>query len=207
MPNPAVKKIDTFAPARTRAIRACRPAPATLALPRPAASGRRGESLQRVVKSRSTCHPKAGTRQRRTGHRRHPRPPKTRPWAAHTASASIGQQRPVTVYRLVSAGSIEERIVALHHDKRSLADGILKGQDQGAPMGADELGALRVAGHGRLSARLRCRCPHPSLLRSNGRPTRGSGYFQDVSAESKCRANSMASCSTRPTTSRVGSKR
>ena len=54
----------------------------------------------------------------------------------------IGQQRPVTVYRLVTAGSIEERIVALHHDKRSLADGILEGQDQGAPIGADELGAL-----------------------------------------------------------------
>jgi len=54
----------------------------------------------------------------------------------------IGQQRPVTVYRLVTAGSIEERIVALHQDKRSLADGILEGQDQGAPIGADELGAL-----------------------------------------------------------------
>ena len=61
-----------------------------------------------------------------------------------------------------------------------------EGQDQGAPTGADELGAL---------------------LRSNGRPTRGSGYSQAVSAESKCRANSMASCSTRPTTSTVGSKR
>ena len=54
----------------------------------------------------------------------------------------IGQLRPVTVYRLVTAGSIEERIVALHHDKRSLADGILEGQDQGAPIGASELGAL-----------------------------------------------------------------
>ena len=54
----------------------------------------------------------------------------------------IGQQRPVTVYRLVTAGSIEERIVALHQDKRSLADGILEGQDQGKPIGADELGAL-----------------------------------------------------------------
>jgi SNF2 family DNA or RNA helicase len=30
----------------------------------------------------------------------------------------IGQLRPVTVYRLVTAGSVEERIVALHHDKR-----------------------------------------------------------------------------------------
>ena len=37
----------------------------------------------------------------------------------------IGQQRPVTVYRLVSKGTLEERIVELHHDKRALADGVL----------------------------------------------------------------------------------
>ena len=54
----------------------------------------------------------------------------------------IGQQRPVTVYRLVTAGSVEERIVALHQDKRSLADGILEGQDQGKPIGAAELREL-----------------------------------------------------------------
>ena len=51
----------------------------------------------------------------------------------------IGQQRPVTVYRLVTAGSIEERIVALHHDKRELAEGLLAGQDGGAPLAASEL--------------------------------------------------------------------
>jgi len=51
----------------------------------------------------------------------------------------IGQLRPVTVYRLVTAGSVEERIVALHQDKRALADGILEGQDQGKPIGAAEL--------------------------------------------------------------------
>ncbi|MDP1650221.1 MAG: DEAD/DEAH box helicase [Rubrivivax sp.] len=54
----------------------------------------------------------------------------------------IGQQRPVTVYRLVTAGSIEERIVALHHDKRSLADGILEGQDQAQALRADDLREL-----------------------------------------------------------------
>ena len=54
----------------------------------------------------------------------------------------IGQQRPVTVYRLVTAGSIEERIVLLHHDKRSLADGILEGQDSSAVPRADELLSL-----------------------------------------------------------------
>ena len=54
----------------------------------------------------------------------------------------IGQQRPVTVYRLVTAGSIEERIVLLHHNKRSLADGILEGQDSAAPVRAEELREL-----------------------------------------------------------------
>ena len=54
----------------------------------------------------------------------------------------IGQQRPVTVYRLVTAGSIEERIVELHHNKRSLADGILEGQDGSAPLRPDELREL-----------------------------------------------------------------
>ena len=51
----------------------------------------------------------------------------------------IGQKRPVTVYRLVTAGSIEERIVALHHDKRELAEGLLAGQEGGAPLAASEL--------------------------------------------------------------------
>ncbi len=54
----------------------------------------------------------------------------------------IGQQRPVTVYRLVTAGSIEERIVALQRDKRSLADGILEGQDNAGPIGAETLREL-----------------------------------------------------------------
>jgi superfamily II DNA or RNA helicase len=54
----------------------------------------------------------------------------------------IGQLRPVTVYRLVTAGSIEERIVGLHQNKRQLADGILEGQDGAAPIGAAELKEL-----------------------------------------------------------------
>ena len=43
----------------------------------------------------------------------------------------IGQQRPVTVYRLVTQGSIEDRIVKLHHQKRALADGVLAGDGDG----------------------------------------------------------------------------
>ena len=48
----------------------------------------------------------------------------------------IGQARPVTVYRLVTAGSVEERIVALHQDKRELAEGLLADQDSTAPLAA-----------------------------------------------------------------------
>ncbi|MCY1345137.1 hypothetical protein D9M69_311890 [compost metagenome] len=62
----------------------------------------------------------------------------------------IGQQRPVTVYRLINAGTIEERIVDLHRDKRALADGLLEADDEsaagtGAPLpDIDELvGLLR----------------------------------------------------------------
>ena len=54
----------------------------------------------------------------------------------------IGQQRPVTVYRLVTAGSIEERIVELHADKRTLADGILEDQGDAAPLDARALREL-----------------------------------------------------------------
>ena len=75
----------------------------------------------------------------------------TDPWwnpaAEDQASARahrMGQQRPVTVYRLVTQGSIEDRIVKLHHSKRALADGVLSGQDGGggAVMGAAQMLAL-----------------------------------------------------------------
>lgn len=41
----------------------------------------------------------------------------------------IGQERPVTVYRLVAEKTIEERILALHQTKRELADALLEGTD------------------------------------------------------------------------------
>ena len=37
----------------------------------------------------------------------------------------IGQTRPVFVYNLIVAGSVEERMLALQRRKRALADGIL----------------------------------------------------------------------------------
>ncbi len=56
----------------------------------------------------------------------------------------IGQLRPVTVYRLVTQGSIEDRIVKLHHSKRALAEGVLAGQDgtAGSTLGAADMLAL-----------------------------------------------------------------
>lgn len=41
----------------------------------------------------------------------------------------MGQQRPVTIYRLVTEATIEEKIIALHAEKRDLADSLLDGGD------------------------------------------------------------------------------
>ncbi|MGZ8245762.1 DEAD/DEAH box helicase [Methylomagnum sp.] len=51
----------------------------------------------------------------------------------------IGQTRPVTVYRLVAGGTIEQKIVALHRQKRELADSLLEDGDISGKVGADEL--------------------------------------------------------------------
>jgi superfamily II DNA or RNA helicase len=56
----------------------------------------------------------------------------------------IGQQRPVTVYRLVAKDTIEERILALHAAKRDLADGLLEGSEDGGRLTyADMLALVR----------------------------------------------------------------
>ncbi len=51
----------------------------------------------------------------------------------------IGQERPVTVYRLVAENTIEEKIIDLHARKRDLADSLLSGTDISAKLNADEL--------------------------------------------------------------------
>jgi hypothetical protein len=51
----------------------------------------------------------------------------------------LGQQRPVTIYRFVTQGTIEERIVELHHAKRDLADSLLEGADMSSKLSAEEL--------------------------------------------------------------------
>jgi len=54
----------------------------------------------------------------------------------------IGQKRPVTIYRLITRGTIEEKIVALHREKRELADNLLKGSDMNHKFSTSELLAL-----------------------------------------------------------------
>jgi SNF2 family DNA or RNA helicase len=54
----------------------------------------------------------------------------------------IGQTLPVTVYRLVTKDSIEERILALHAAKRTLSADILEDSEAAGTLGEDELMAL-----------------------------------------------------------------
>ncbi|RMD73085.1 MAG: DEAD/DEAH box helicase, partial [Bacteroidetes bacterium] len=51
----------------------------------------------------------------------------------------IGQERPVTVYRLVAAHTIEEKILKLHDEKRDLADALLAGTDASARLSLEDL--------------------------------------------------------------------
>lgn len=54
----------------------------------------------------------------------------------------MGQQRPVTVYRLAVQGSIEERIMDLHRDKRALAEGLFSGEGFGQSLSIEDLTSL-----------------------------------------------------------------
>lgn len=51
----------------------------------------------------------------------------------------IGQQRPVTIYRLVTKNTIEDKIVKLHQQKRDLARSLLDGSDISGRISAEEL--------------------------------------------------------------------
>ncbi len=54
----------------------------------------------------------------------------------------MGQLRPVTVYRLVTQGTVEEHIVGLHNDKRALAESILGEGEAVSLPSTDELISL-----------------------------------------------------------------
>ena len=51
----------------------------------------------------------------------------------------IGQTRPVTVYRLVAKGTIEEKLLAMHEHKRDLADQILAETHTSGRITAEEM--------------------------------------------------------------------
>ncbi|MCK5801392.1 MAG: DEAD/DEAH box helicase, partial [Lentisphaeria bacterium] len=54
----------------------------------------------------------------------------------------IGQERPVTIYRIVARDTIEDRIIALHREKRKLVDGLLADTAMPKAVSAEELIAL-----------------------------------------------------------------
>jgi superfamily II DNA or RNA helicase len=51
----------------------------------------------------------------------------------------IGQDKPVTVYRLIATGTVEEKMLALQAEKRELVDALLSDSDRSAPISLDAL--------------------------------------------------------------------
>ncbi|MEM7679007.1 MAG: DEAD/DEAH box helicase, partial [Myxococcota bacterium] len=61
---------------------------------------------------------------------------------ASSRAHRIGQKRPVTVYKLITKGSVEERVYALHGEKRNLAEKLLSGTSSAQIPDAETLLAL-----------------------------------------------------------------
>jgi len=51
----------------------------------------------------------------------------------------MGQQKPITIYRLIMQNSIEEKILELHKNKREMAAEILEGSDTPSKMSEEDL--------------------------------------------------------------------
>ena len=59
----------------------------------------------------------------------------------------IGQRQPVTVYRLISTGTIESSILNLHREKRQLVDDLLADTGGAAALSVSQLAALIARSH------------------------------------------------------------
>jgi SNF2 family DNA or RNA helicase len=51
----------------------------------------------------------------------------------------MGRTRPVTVHRLIAAGTVEERVLALHERKRAMIENLLEGREQAATLDRETL--------------------------------------------------------------------
>ena len=58
---------------------------------------------------------------------------------ASDRSYRIGQDNPVTIYRLIAKDTIEEKILRLHATKKSLADALLEGSDVSSRLSREEI--------------------------------------------------------------------
>jgi superfamily II DNA or RNA helicase len=58
----------------------------------------------------------------------------------------LGQERPLTIVKLVAEGTIEEKVLELHEHKRRLVDAVIDGRSGPAPLDADALEALLSLG-------------------------------------------------------------
>ena len=51
----------------------------------------------------------------------------------------IGQKRPVTIYKLISETTVEQKILELHKTRKNLADALLEGSDVAKKLSKEEI--------------------------------------------------------------------
>jgi SNF2 family DNA or RNA helicase len=107
--------------------------------PRRALPGRRGPDLPHLAPRRRRRH--------HAHRRRHGDPLRPLVEPAVEAQATdrahrIGQDKTVFVYKLIAAGTVEEKMVELQARKKALVDGVLEGTASGLAFTEDDIEAL-----------------------------------------------------------------